>query len=69
MTAVSDGTEVKQWAVSEEDWKQRRAPYREFVAYVRAHPEYTLCSWNGSNFDEREVETGMACWDRSRLPE
>ena len=69
MIAVSDGAEVKQWAVPEEDRKRRRAMYREFLAYVRARPEYTLCSWSGSNFDERAVEAGLARWDRRRLPE
>jgi len=68
LIAVSDGTEVKQWAVPEEDGKGRRAMYREFLAYVHAHPGYTLCSWSGSNFDERAVEAGIARWDRRRLP-
>ncbi len=68
MIAVSDGAEVKQWAVPEEDRKRRSAMYREFLAYVRAHPGYTLCSWSGSNFDERAVEAGIARWDRSSLP-
>ncbi len=67
MIAVSDGTEVKQWALPEEDRKRRRAMYREFLAYVHAHPEYTLCSWSGSHFDERAVESGIAHWDRRRL--
>ena len=67
MIAVSDGIEVKQWIVPEEDSKQRRAMYREFLAYVRAHTGYTLCSWSGSNFDERAVAAGIARWDRRRL--
>jgi predicted RecB family nuclease len=67
MIAVSDGTEVKQWIVLEEDSKQRRAMYREFLAYVCAHTGYTLCSWSGSNFDERAVAAGIARWDRRRL--
>ncbi len=68
MIAVSDGTEVKQWAVPEEDRKRRRAMYREFLAYVHTYPEYTLCSWSGSNFDERAVAAGIARWDRKSLP-
>ncbi|BCL79668.1 hypothetical protein ccbrp13_21330 [Ktedonobacteria bacterium brp13] len=66
--AVSDGTEVKQWAVPEEDRKRRRTMYREFLAYVHAHPKYTLCSWSGSSFDERMVEAGISRWDSKRLP-
>jgi hypothetical protein len=31
MIVVSDGIEVKQWAVPEEDRKRRRAMYREFL--------------------------------------
>jgi hypothetical protein len=58
LNTAFDGTEVRQWAVLEEDRKRRRAMYREFLAYVYAHPEYTLCSWSGSNFDERAVEAG-----------
>lgn len=68
MIAVFDGTEVKQWIVPEEDRKQRRTMYQEFLAYVRAHPEYTLCSWSGSNFDERAIEAGIAHWDSRSLP-
>ncbi len=67
MIAAFDGTEVKQWIVPEEDRKQRRTMYREFLAYVHAHPGYTLCSWSGSNFDERAVGAGIARWDRKRL--
>ncbi len=68
MIAVFDGAEVKQWAVPEEDRERRSAMYREFLDYVHAHPEYTLCSWSGTNFDGRAVEAGIAHWDYSRLP-
>lgn len=39
MIAVFDGTDVKQWAVPEEDRKRRRAMYLEFLAYVHAHQQ------------------------------
>jgi Icc-related predicted phosphoesterase/uncharacterized protein YprB with RNaseH-like and TPR domain len=68
MIATFDGIEVKQWTVPKEDRKQRRAMYREFLAYVHAHPEYTLCSWSGSNFDERAIEAGISRWDSRELP-
>jgi predicted RecB family nuclease len=68
MIAVTDGREVRQWAVPEEDRKRRRAMYREFLDYVHAHPAFTLCSWSGSHFDERAMEAGIGHWDRKMLP-
>jgi Icc-related predicted phosphoesterase/uncharacterized protein YprB with RNaseH-like and TPR domain len=68
MIAVTDGTEVKQWVVPQENRKQRRTMYREFLDYLLAHPEYMLCSWSGSNFDERAIEAGISHWDPNSLP-
>jgi Icc-related predicted phosphoesterase/uncharacterized protein YprB with RNaseH-like and TPR domain len=68
MITISDGTELKQWVVPKEDHKRRHTMYQEFLACVHAHPNYTLCSWSGSSFDERMIEAGISRWDHESLP-
>ncbi|RAQ98389.1 ribonuclease H-like domain-containing protein [Thermogemmatispora tikiterensis] len=63
-----DGQTLRQWAVPEEHPGRRQAMYRDFLAYVEAHPGATLCSWSGRRFDERSIEAGLARWAPSLLP-
>lgn len=55
-------TAVHQWIVPGEEPGGRRQMFEQFLAFLRLHPDATLCSWTSSGFDARAVAAGLARW-------